>query len=95
MIAQDFEAWLGINENLETSAALIDNICKAVSNTNEISMSVFGKDETKIVIEEEKIPMSAEMRNALWILWLGVQRKADADGFHKHWVWTFYLWFAA
>ena len=30
------------------------------------------------------IPTSAEMRNTLQILGLGVQRKADADGFHKH-----------
>ena len=75
---------MDIAENLETLVALTDyDICKAVSNTNEISMSA-DKDEPENVIEEEKTPMSVEMRYVLQILRLGVQRKAEADGFHKH-----------
>ena len=47
-------------------------------------MSVSDEDEPENVIKEENIPTSAEMRNAFRILWLGVQRKAEIDGFHKH-----------
>ena len=85
MTTQDFKAWMNINQNLETSAALIDHdIVEAVSNMNETSMSVSDEDEPENVIQEEKTPTSAEMRNVLQILWLGLQRKAEADGFHKH-----------
>ena len=85
MTTQDFGAWTDIDEKLETSAALTDyDICEAVSNTNEISMSVSHEDEPENAIEEEKTPMRAEMKNALQILRLGMQRKAEADRFHKH-----------
>ena len=58
-----------IDENLETSAALTDcDICEAVSNTNKISMSVSNEDGPKNIIEEEKTPTSAKMKNALQIL---------------------------
>ena len=46
MTAKYFEAWMDIDENLETSAALTDyNIWEAVSNTNKISISVSDEDE--------------------------------------------------
>ena len=65
MTAQVFEAWMDINENLETSVALTDyEICEAVSNMNEISNSISDDEEPENVIEEEKTPTSTEMRNA-------------------------------
>ena len=73
MIAQDFEAWMDTDENLETSAALTNyDICEVVSNTTKISISVSDEDESKNIIEEEKTPMSTGMRNELRILLLGV-----------------------
>ena len=73
MTTQDFEAWMDIDENLETSAALTDyDICEVVSNTTKISISVSDEDESKNIIEEEKTPMSTGMRNELRILLLGV-----------------------
>ena len=69
MTAQDFEAWMNIDENLETWATLTNyNISEVVSNTNEISISVFDEIEPQNVIEEEKTPTSAKMKNALQIL---------------------------
>ena len=85
MTAQDFEAWMDIDENLQTLAALIDyEICEAVSITNEISVSVSDEDEPENVIKEEKTSTRAEMKNVLRILQLGLQRKAESDVFHKH-----------
>ena len=51
MTAQDFKAWMDIDEDLENSASLIDySIHEVVSNTKEISVSVFDKDEHENVI---------------------------------------------
>ena len=57
MTAQDFEAWMDIDENLETSAALTDyDICEVVSNMNKISVSVSDEDECPKMLLRKRRP---------------------------------------
>ena len=84
MTAQDFEAWMGINENLDTSAVLTNyDICEAASNTNQKHLFLMKTNHKTLMRRRRRPPTSAEMSNELQILRLGVQTKAEANGFHK------------
>ena len=85
MNAEDFEAWMEIDEKVETSTSLTDeDICEAVCVQDQVSSQDSDADDEPESAIEDKIPTPAQMREALRILRLGEQNKANAEHFHKH-----------
>nr|XP_042907519.1 tigger transposable element-derived protein 2-like [Parasteatoda tepidariorum] len=85
MNAEEFEAWMEIDKKVETSTSLTDeDICEAVCVKDPASSQDSGADDEPESAIEDKIPTPAQMREALRVLRLGVQNKADAEHFHKH-----------
>jgi hypothetical protein len=84
----EYNEWINIDTNLQTTATLTEEeICEAALTTFSTDEQVLDKeeeDDDSDTDDEQPPPTEQEMTDALAVLRRGVQRRADEEGFEKH-----------